>query len=188
MHVVVGRQGSGKTLLLVYKAYEGYLQGKTIYSNVHLNFPYKQLNYEDIIECRLKNAIVIIDEIHQLLPARFSASNKVSQKICDGFVSQLRKQDLELYGSTQFQRKVDIRIREEKDYFYICTRYVYLNGVWIEAKHTKEYAPSIPVLIKVEVQDQYSMDWIQYSMMANQVYGLYDKNQIIKVRGLEKYK
>ena len=90
IHLTLGNQGSGKTLYAVAQAYKAYKEGKTIYSNVKLNFPYKTLNYNDIINCNYSNAVLIIDEIHQLLPARNSLS-KSSRKICDSFLSMVRK-------------------------------------------------------------------------------------------------
>lgn len=185
LHLVIGRQGSGKTLFIVKKAYEGYLAGKTVYSNVHLKFPYKELDYNDVINCRLKNAIVILDEIHLLLPARGSAMNKMSRIICDTFISQIRKAGLEVWGTTQMERKVDIRIREEKDYVYLCSRYAFINGEWSEVKHSNSFDVSIPIIIKLEAQEQYSGEWINFFMYGNNIFELFDSTQIIQVKGLE---
>ena len=84
--LVIGRQGSGKTLFLVKKAYDYYLEGKTIYSNIKLNFPFKPISLRDIIDCKLRNAVVILDEVHLLLSARNSLSRQ-NRLICDGFLS-----------------------------------------------------------------------------------------------------
>jgi len=59
IELVIGRQGSGKTLFLVKRGFEAYRQGKTIYSNVDLTFPYKQLDYQDVIDCNLKDAVAL---------------------------------------------------------------------------------------------------------------------------------
>ena len=63
IHLIEGRQGTGKTLYMVKKAQEFSNEGMTVYSNVHLNCKYKKLNYQDIVDCKLENGIVIIDEI-----------------------------------------------------------------------------------------------------------------------------
>ena len=183
IHLITGRQGSGKTLYLVKVAYDCYKAGKTVYSNVHLNFPYKQLDYNDIIECKLENGIVILDEVHQLLSARSSMS-KVNREICDSFLSMVRKKGLEVYGTTQTTRKVDIRFREESDFLYVCSRYGYINKQWGEILHNQNLAKNIPIMIKLEVQELFSGNWLKVSFIGNTYYKLYDTNQIIHIKGL----
>jgi len=51
LHLVIGNQGSGKTLFLVKKALEYTRQGITIYSNINFKgIRFKRLKYKDIIE------------------------------------------------------------------------------------------------------------------------------------------
>lgn len=183
IHLIIGRQGSGKTLFMVQKAYDSYLNGKTIYSNVHLNFPFKKLNYKDIVDCKLEDGTVILDEIHLLLPARNSISIR-NREICDGFLSMVRKKGLEVYGSTQTERKVDIRFREEKDFFYICNKYAYINKKWSEVLQNENLSRNVPIMIKVDIQEQYSGNWIQQGFIANNYFNKYDTKQIIKVVGI----
>lgn len=181
IHQIVGRQGSGKTLYLVKKAKEFYDAGFTIYSNVNLNFPYKALDYNDIINYKLENAMVIIDEIHQLLPSRLSMRS-INRKICDGFLSMVRKKGLEVYGTTQYERKVDVRYREEKDYFYYCTKWVNLGNGWKET--TLEYPKKTPVMIKLDIYDMFSGEKITKSFLANEYFSMYDTRQIIEIKGI----
>lgn len=184
MHLILGGQGSGKTLLLVAMAYKAYKQGKKIYSNVALKFPYTQLDYQDIIECSLKDSVCIIDEIHQLLPARNSMS-KINREICDGFISMIRKQNLELYGTTQTSRKVDVRFRDETDYLYMCRKYAYENEKWQLIDHNQNLDVNVPVLIDVEVTNMQSNKIINLRLKGNQFFALYDTNQIIQVKGMK---
>lgn len=189
MHLILGRQGSGKTLFLVYKAYQAYRHGKTVYSNVALNFPYKKLDYQEIVDCKLRNAVVIIDEVHQLLPARRSMS-KVNIRICDGFLSMIRKAGLEVYGTTQTLRKVDIRFREEADYIYSCDKYAYMfndNGEkkWVHITHNQNLGARIPIKIKMECVETFSDRMIKFQFLGNPLFKLYDTNQIIKIKGLD---
>lgn len=184
--LILGRQGSGKTLLMVKMAYDYYKQGKTIYSNVKLNFPFKQLDYEDIVECKLKNAVILLDEIHQLLPAR-NSMRKISRLIVDGFLSMVRKSDLIILGTTQLDRKVDIRFREEADFIYECSKYAFLEGYWQSVLHSQGFPKDIPIMITVDVQEMFSEKWINFNFIANSYYHLYDTNEIIKISGLEKY-
>lgn len=183
LHLIVGKQGSGKTIYLVKKAKKYHDSGFKVYSNVHLNFPYEKLNYKDIIDCKLENGIVILDEIHQLLPSRNSMST-TSRKICDSFLSMIRKKGLEVFGSTQTPRKVDVRFREEADYFYVATKYAYLNKKWVEVFHNQNLSRNIPIMIKLDITEQFSGTTIQKSFIANEIFSLYDTNQIIKITGI----
>ena len=182
--LVIGRQGSGKTLFLVKKAYEYYKEGKTIYSNIKLNFPFKPINYNDIINCRLKNAVVIIDEIHLLLSARNSMSRQ-NRLICDGFISMVRKMGLNVLGSTQTERKVDVRFREEKDFLYACNKYAYINNKWEEVLHNQNLNKTIPIMICLDVREEFSMNWITMSFLGNNYFNLYNTEEVVKITGID---
>jgi len=187
IHLILGRQGGGKTILAVAKAYEKYLEGKTIYSNVALNFPYQQIKYKDIVNCKLNNGIVLLDEIHLLLPARNSMS-KTSREICDGFLSMVRKKNLEIYGTTQTERKVDVRFREETDYYYKVKKFVFnaRTKKWIEVLHNQDFSKDIPVIIQAEVLETFNDNTACISIIANKYYTMFDTLQIIKIEGLDK--
>ena len=184
--LVIGRQGSGKTLFLVKMAYEYYKQGKTIYSNIKLNFPFKAIDYNDIVECRLKNAVVIIDEIHLLLSSRNSLS-KISRLIVDGFLSMVRKMGLIIIASTQTERKVDIRFREEKDFLYACNKYAYINGVWQEVLIAENLPKEVPIMIHLDVREEFSMNWISMAFIGNPYFDLFDTTEVVKIKGLDDY-
>jgi len=183
IELVIGRQGSGKTLFLVKRGFDAYRQGKTIYSNVDLTFPYKQLDYQDVIDCNLKDAVVLLDEIHQLLPSRNSMS-RVSREIVDNFLSMVRKAGLTIIGTTQTERKVDVRFREEKDFLHICSKFGYMNSRWIEILHSQDLDSSVPIMIKVDTQEEFSQAWVQTAFHGNDYYNLYNTKQIIKIKGL----
>lgn len=183
--LVIGRQGSGKTLFLVKKAYDYYLEGKTIYSNIKLNFPFKLINYDDIIHCRLKNAVVIIDEVHLLLSSRNSLSVR-NRLICDGFLSMVRKMGLNVLASTQTGRKVDIRFREEKDFLYVCNKYAYINNEWIEVLHNQNLNVDIPIMIHLDIREEFSMNWIAMSFIGNSYFNLFDTTEVVKIVRMDK--
>lgn len=184
LHIITGQQGSGKTLFLVKKALEYHKKGKTVYSNVHLNFPYKQLDYNDIVECRLSDGMVILDEGHQLLSSRNSMS-KVSKEITNSFISMLRKQNVDLYISTQQEFKIDCRIRWEKDYLYACNKYAYVNKEWIKVLHNQDLDKDIPIMISLDVMEMYTGSTIKYNFIGNEYFKLYDSRQIIRIKGLK---
>jgi len=181
--LVIGRQGSGKTLFLVKKAYEYYKQGKTIYSNIKLNFPFKQVDYNDIIDCRLKNAVVVLDEVHLLLSSR-NFMSKRSRLIVDGFLSMVRKMNLIVIASTQTERKVDVRFREEKDFLVICNKYAYINNMWEEVIHNQNMDQNIPLMIKLDIREEFSLKYITMSFIGNDYFDLYDTSEVVKIKGI----
>jgi hypothetical protein len=184
IHLVLGRQGSGKTLFLVRQAYLAYKKGKKIYSNIKLNFPFNELDYQDIIDCKYHDAIILLDEVAQLLPARRSMK-KSSVSIVDGFLSMARKLNVEIWGTTQTPRKVDVRFREEADYIYFCDKFAFKNYQWMKVLHNQNLAVNIPLMVSLQVIETISGEQIKYSFLANPYFSMYDTKQIIKVRGLD---
>jgi len=182
--LVCGRQGSGKTLLLVKEAYKAWKDGAQVYSNVALNFPYRPLSYKDILDCKLNNSIIIIDEIHQLLPSRRSMK-KTSVKIVDSFISQLRKQNIHLYCTTQLSHKVDVRIRDEADIYIECEKYMMINKELVPVLHCQLLDVGVPIVIKMSIKDMFSLKTGTLFFEANEWFCQYDTNEIIKVEGLE---
>jgi hypothetical protein len=184
LHLILGGQGSGKTLMMVAFAYKAYTEGKKIYSNIDFKFPYQELDYQDILDCKLVDAVCMIDEIHQLLPARNSMS-KINREICDSFISMVRKQNLDVYGTTQTARKVDVRFRDETDYLYVCKKYAYIHNHWELVEHNQDLDKAIPILIDVEVTHMATGKIINLRLKGNQFFALYDTRQIIKVKGMK---
>ena len=184
IHLVTGKQGSGKTLFLVKCAYEGYLKKKKVYSNIDLNFPYKPMDYNDIIKCKYDNAIVLIDEIHQLLPSRKSMS-RINREICDSFLSMVRKKNLEVYGTTQTFRKVDVRFREEADFNYICSKHALIKNKYVDVITTDNLPLDIPIFVKMFIQESYSGDVTKLSFYGNELFPLYNTKQVIQIKNLK---
>lgn len=184
IHIVLGKQGTGKTLLVVKELYRQYKLGRKIYSNIHLNFPYEKINYNKIVNCEYENAVIFIDELQLLLSSR-NWQNKTSRKICDSFLSMVRKKDLEFYGTTQLITKIDVRVRDEADYIYRCEKFI-LDGK--EFKIYGAYVPkelkNNPTIIKVEVAELFTKKLINYQFLANEYYDKYDTRQIVKIEGI----
>ena len=183
IHLVLGKQGEGKTIYLCKVAFDFYKKGKTVYSNIALNFPYEKLNYQDIIDCKLKDGVVILDEIHLLLPARMSM-RKININICDGFLSMCRKKQLDVYGSTQLSRKVDVRFREESDYIYVCEKLALLNKKLVKIMHNQNLEKEIDIYIKLDITETYSGNMITKSFKANKYFDMYNTKEIIKIEGI----
>ena len=176
--MIIGRQGSGKTLLALHKALNYYKRGFNVYSNVAFKFPYKRLKYSDIVECNLSNGVVIVDEAHQLLPSRNSMSKR-SRLICDKFISMIRKKRLQVYMTTQTPRKIDIRIREECDYMFMVKKLGFIRGQWVEI--LTDELEKIPIKIIVTMIDMIDYKSVEFDFDANQYYNLYDTAEIIDI-------
>jgi len=183
IHLITGQQGSGKTLLLVKIAHDYYKKGKKIYSNVKLNFPYEPLDYQKIIDCEYSDGMIILDEIHQLLPSRRSLSNR-NVKIVDGFLSMVRKKNLEVYGTTQLEYKVDVRFRDEWDFLYHCKKFIFINGDLSPILHNQNLDVKIPIIVEFCVIDRYTNQRKFFRLDANPIFSMYDTTEIIKIKGL----
>lgn len=186
INLIIGRQGSGKTLLLVKLAYDNYKQQlkRKIYANFKLNIPFNRIDYDDIINCRLIDCMTLLDEVHLILPARLSMRG-VNIEICDNFLSMARKQNNNIYATTQTLRKVDVRFREEADFIYYCTKYAYINGSWVEIIHDAMLPQqNVKTMIGVQIEETYSGDVINTAFMGNQYYDKFNTKEIVKITGL----
>ena len=199
--LVIGRQGSGKTLLLVRQAIANYDKGKTIYSNIHLKtIPYKKIKAQDIIDCNYKNAVVILDEIHLLLSNRDSMK-KMNKSITNGFLSMVRKMDLIVLGSTQTIRKVDIKFLDETELLVKCKKQVYVEqlingkktGGFIDTIASKGFNKSVPIRIILEIVDiasleegyPYQKSVIYQYFLGNPLFDLFDTKEVVKIIGFD---
>lgn len=184
INLVLGKQGSGKTLFLVKIASDMYNKGiREIYSNIAFTFPYKKLDYKKIISCELPESQIFIDELHQLLPSR-RCMRAVNVAICDNFLSMARKQETDIWGTTQSMRKVDIRFIEEADYWFWCEKYAYVHGRWIKVLSNIKLLKEMPIMIKVIREDTQTHDTKTARFIGNKYYGLYDTRQVIKVENM----
>lgn len=180
--LITGRQGSGKTLYMVKIAKDYSDRGLKIYSNVHLkHIKYEKIKYEDIINCRYENALVIVDEGHQLLPSRASMS-KTSRLIVDKFVSMCRKKRVHLMLSTQMARKIDVRIRAEHDFAIDCEKYAYIDGSFKAVLGDENLPKHVKIVIKCAITEHYSGREIISTFIANDYYKYYDTSQIIDIK------
>lgn len=185
--IVVGNQGGGKSIFLVKEAKKYYDMGMTVYSNIHLNFPYKKLKYEDIIECKYENAVVLIDEAHQLLGSRNSMS-KVNNSITTSFCSMLRKKGITLLCSTQRTSKIDRRLRDECTFLVECDRYALQNNQWVHKPYDdKTTTRETPTIIKTVITDVNTLKTMNHCFIANEYYGLYNTKEIVLIEGLDEY-
>ena len=126
----IGTRGRGKTLSVVREAYEHYLKGYTIYSNIKLNKKYfktyQQISHSDIIgwvegDVQFKKAFFILDEVHVYLDSRMGMSKK--NVIFTYFILQTRKRNVRIGYTTQFYDQVDKRLRQPTEILIQCQNY-----------------------------------------------------------------
>jgi len=113
---------------------------------------------------------------------------KINIEICDGFLSMVRKKFLEVYGTTQLARKVDVRFREEADYIYMCEKYAKINNKYDKIRHNQNLNEDIPICIKMDIYETFSNNKIEKMFIGNKYFNMYDTRQIIKIEGLDKVK
>lgn len=119
----IGQRGSGKTLTMVRFAYEKYLEGYKIYSNINLNFPHETYTVDDLLDYAengkyFGQTIFIIDEVHILFDSR--SAGKKRNRIFSYFLNQSSKNALDVYYTTQFSRQVELRLRLNTEIVIQC--------------------------------------------------------------------
>lgn len=119
-YLIIGPQGSGKTLLSVALTFElsKLYHNKKIFSNTTLNnIEYEKFNFDDLLNNIKENnnyyddSIIIFDEIHIFLNSL--DYYKKQNRIVQSFFSQLRKRKIFLIGTAQYILNVDVRIRRQ---------------------------------------------------------------------------
>jgi len=101
---------------------EAYRESKTVYSNNHLNFPYKQFDpqffLEHIEDNELEDCILLLDEAYLYLDSRSTATKM--NKLFTYFVAQTRKRGVDLYICTHHIDVLDKRLRRALDVRGTC--------------------------------------------------------------------
>lgn len=165
-----GSIGSGKTLSMVRQAYKMFLEGKTIYSNIHLNFPHTRYKVEDLQAWAtdnkgITNLVLLIDEAHIYLDSRTSISKR--NKIITYLLLQTRKISCDVYFTTQFFDQVDKRLRNLTDHIIEC--------------FTKERTSGMFTLNIVYTRKNQGYSKKEFVFYSNDIFKLYDTNEIVGV-------
>ena len=124
---ILGLQGTGKTMLMTYYAYQEFKRGRTIYSNYHLKgIDYIPVNTLSDIE-KMRNGVFLGDELWLWVFSRTSQSklNKEINKI----IMLNRKRDMDIYYTAQRYMSVDVMLRSVTNYF-IYPFLKKVNNVW----------------------------------------------------------
>lgn len=113
-----GSKGSGKTLAMTYYAVRAYLDGYTIYSNYHLNFPYTPLRCIDDIQ-GAHDGLVLFDDLEAWLSSRNWKSKENTQVM--QIILQGGKRRLTVLYSAKRPENIDVLLRDTTDYWIRCS-------------------------------------------------------------------
>ncbi len=124
---IIGKRGCGKTITMAKTVVDMLDKGKTIYTNFHINKKGIKKKYHNKInlldsaffknykDFKLYNCALFLDEIYVYIDSRTSSSKR--NRLWSYFINQTRKRDVDLYFTTQFFRQVELRLRENTEYF-----------------------------------------------------------------------
>lgn len=169
--------GSGKTLSMVYEAYQYYKKGFKVFANFRLNFPYTRLTkrvFDAMVEnkTQLTHCVVLIDEIHIWLDSRSSMQKK--NKMITYWILMTRKASVRLLCTTQHLHQVDKRLRDTIDILVFCknrsNKTSIVSGtdgdLWIEQEFVFQWAEQPPQ---------------KRLLYGNPVYPMYDTTEMIDI-------
>ena len=193
-----GVMGSGKTLSACALAYLEHTRGREVISNVHVNFPYRQLDtqffVDHMMDTELSDCVMVLDEAYIYLDARTSASKL--NKLFTYFIAQTRKRGVDLYVCIHHIDTVDKRLRRAIDVRGTC-RYrkeipcLKCKGEKeVQIKKTEEYEPcdrcnayGISGTANVTFFDMRTGKRRKLKIHGPNFFPLYDTKEVINVTG-----
>lgn len=162
---IVGRRGAGKTLYAVKLAYDYHLLGKTIYSNIHLAFPYKTITPDMLLKLptEMNNSVIIIDEVQAWADA-YDFLSRHSRALAN-LAQQLRKRKIHLIFTTQFFRQAVKRLRDQTDYIITMEKY-FTSGTAITTVYDATALEGEDLVVK-------------FVFNGRAYFGMYDTNEVV---------
>ena len=112
---IEGPMGSGKTLTESMLGLDAHLEGRTVYANYHLNFPYKPFNEDIFYELNdrgfeLNDCLILADEGYLIADARRSGSKQ--NLAFSYYIVQTRKRKVDMAFATHKFDRLDKRVRD----------------------------------------------------------------------------
>lgn len=181
--LLLGEQGSGKTLFMALKGYECHKKGIKVYTNFKVNYPHTILSFNDIKECKMNNASIFLDEAHLWgLDAR-EAMSKKNRSIVKQFIVQVRKQGVDLVVATQFIRQIDVRVRDNAEFLLSAKKMVWdpKYKKLFNCIQSKQYDNSVKVVVEIlGYNNNTNSEFLLRRFVANDYYHLYDTREVIQ--------
>ena len=119
-----GTVGSGKTITMTKYAYFYYLLGYNIYANYWLSFEHTPVTKEFLVRIVEENIdlgdnnVFILDEIDMYVDSR--KSMKSDNIMITYLIKQVRKKDIKILYSSQYEHSVDRRLRDLTAKEFLC--------------------------------------------------------------------
>ena len=186
LRVITGYKGAGKTCLATKFAIEGYRQGKPVFSNYSLTFPYTPINIKDMLENpeSVKNGVILIDEAQTWVDCRCSGAKK--NRLFSYLMLQGRKRKIDIIMTTQQLGNVDVRIRNNLEHLYEChalVKTVVKGKKMLRSAGDKEIENHLVDLIRVV--------WLDYTLGKKKkmifdphpYFELYDSDEFVDIIG-----
>jgi hypothetical protein len=161
----IGRLGKGKTLSGVIEAYDKYLEGKEVFSNIWLDFPHTAIKTPyDFLE--LENGFFLADELWHL------ADNRKSMNLLNDVLTIIlirsRKRSFDVFYTQQFLQ-IDVRI-------------AFISDQWIKPRTIPDHeiCKKLGIAPDILVQEVYDADFNKQdtrTIECKEYVGLYDTNR-----------
>jgi len=140
MHILTGLMNSGKTEIASIYGFKNFLEGRTIYSNYHLNFPHKLINRDYIFylgkeQPSLDNTCFLLDELWIWLDCRDAKANQIATY----FFLQSSKDDANIYITAQALSQNDKRIKDNFHRISFCNRVLKIDGEYHTFNNEKRF-------------------------------------------------
>ena len=123
---IAGDVGSGKSGFLAFMGAVAYCFKRSVYSNLHLHYPYRRFRLGDLVDpdsgeivTDIQNSVVLIDEAYVFAESRRSTSKR--NRLFSYLILQSRKRGLEFFLASHSPHQLDRRIRENTDVAYTCS-------------------------------------------------------------------
>lgn len=170
MYLVIGAKGSGKTLSAVKYAHDAHVKGRTVYSNIRLNFPHVKLTramLTQILEQQcLTDAFVLLDELHTIADSRRSMTKRNID--WSYFFTQSRKRGVDIMATTQREMQVDVRYRLNSDTYIYCKKV--------------QFSPRDFIIVETWVQAESGYSRVKVNRKPKDSFKLYDTNELVYYR------
>lgn len=179
-YLAIGKQGSGKTLLITKHATENYMEdGRPIFSNYTLKkLPFTPIelldrNRGDGVERQnildlldedpnaFNDSIILLDEIHIYFDS-LDFNRKESRRM-QIFFSQLRKRNILLLATTQYIMNLDVRIRRQ------CKNVFEMEHIYRDLFEVTTH----------EIDGYFTNELSRFRVVLAEYYDSYDTNEVI---------
>ena len=181
LRLMTGVKGSGKTCYMTALLCESYRQGRTVYANYHLQFPYTPLNMEEIVDDmeNLQNVAIAIDEAQIYFDCRMSASKQ--NRLFSYLMLQSRKRNVDINMTSQQLFNVDVRIRRNLDYLCECVAMVEVSPGRYRRATVEEIEAR--VIDKIFIREtNYAQEGVRSFLFEPKPYfALYDSDEICAI-------